>query len=170
MSASNSTNSTTPTTTDPEKQTQEIDERAWKHIGYPGFCEFSAIDDDFLLLRRFGALNIRVLLDLQFQITQLEVQLCDLDQGCRDDTDLESAASRMDSLAWDNSEHNERRRRGELVLSTLSSFMRIKEQDTATSIQRRNVQRWFADHINAVDEEEQNYIKRVNDLMTLARA
>lgn len=110
-----SATTTTPSSTaDPEKLGQ-YNERAWKYIAYPGFCEFSALDDDFLLLRRFGALNIRVLLDLQFRITQLEDQLHDLDQECRDDPDPENAANRMDSLAWDHSEHNKRQRRGDLV-------------------------------------------------------
>lgn len=100
---------------DAEKKRQDVEDCAWKYIGYPGFCEFSAIEDDFFILRRFSALNIRVLLDLQFQITQLEAELSYLDQACRDDTDQDNAASRMDSLAWDNSEHNERQRRGAIV-------------------------------------------------------
>lgn len=109
-------NSTTQSQPPPQHQNLALyNERAWKYIGYPGFCDFSALDDDFLLLRRFAALNIRVLLDLQFQITQVEAQLLNLDQECRDDPDQDSAASRMDSLAWDNSEHNKRQRRGDLV-------------------------------------------------------
>lgn len=105
----------TSSTTDPENGANHVDERAWKHIGYPGFCTFSAIDDDFFLLRRFNELNIRVLLSIQFEIIQLEKQLEHLDQACRDDPDEGNAANRMDSLAWDHSPHNERHRRGDLL-------------------------------------------------------
>jgi hypothetical protein len=102
-------------TTDSEKLGPDVKKNAWKHVGYPGFCEFSAINDDFLLLRRFGTLNIRTLLDLQFQITQLESELHYLDEACRDDPDDKNTSNRMDSLAWDSSEHNKRQRRGSLV-------------------------------------------------------
>lgn len=47
--------------------------------------------------------------------------------------------------------------------------MRIKRQDTAASAQRRNVQMWFQDHVNAVDPDEQDYIEHSDDLMTLSQ-
>ena len=111
-----STTATTKSpTTDLEEGEDHYNKHAWKYIGYPEFCEFSAIDDDFLVFRRFGTLNIRTLLDVQFQITALEIQLHRLDQACKDDPDLNNAASRMDSLAWDNCHQNGKQRRGELV-------------------------------------------------------
>lgn len=47
--------------------------------------------------------------------------------------------------------------------------MRIKQQDTAAVAQRRNVQMWFKDHINAVQLDEQGYIDHSDDLMTFSQ-
>lgn len=53
----------------------EYEEKQWKYVGYRGFCKFLASDDDFLILRRFGNLSIRVLLALQDELVDLEGQL-----------------------------------------------------------------------------------------------
>lgn len=50
----------------------------------------------------------------------------------------------------------------------IAAFMRIKQQDTADLSQRRNVRRWFQDHVNAVHSDEQDYIEHVKDLITLS--
>ena len=67
------------------------------------------------MIRRFDTLNARVLLDLQFQIHQLEAELRQLDEDCRSDPNLEDDRNRMDSIKWDHSKHNDRRRRGAIV-------------------------------------------------------
>lgn len=60
----------------PAKLTQEdIDKNAWKYIGYQGFSEFVASDDDFFVLRRSGTLSARVLLALQDRLSELEAEL-----------------------------------------------------------------------------------------------
>ena len=51
----------------------------WKDVGYRGFSAFLASDDDFLIFRRFGALNARLLLYLQDEIVVLEEQLQQLE-------------------------------------------------------------------------------------------
>mgnify|MGYP004501185465 CR=1 FL=1 len=52
----------------------------WKDVGYRGFSAFLASDDDFLIFRRFGALNARLLLYLQDEIVVLEERLRDLEE------------------------------------------------------------------------------------------
>jgi hypothetical protein len=89
--------------------------RAWKTVGYPGFCDYISLDNDAFLLRRFDTLNARVLLDLQYQITELEKELSNLDEACRSDQNLDDDNNRMDSIKWDHSKHNDRRRRGAIV-------------------------------------------------------
>lgn len=104
------------TGTDTEKQEADRDSRrAWKTIGYPGFCEYISLDNDAFLIRRFDTLNARVLLDLQYQITELEDELTALDQACREDPDVEDPSNQMDSIKWDHDKTNPRRRRGEIV-------------------------------------------------------
>lgn len=45
-------------------------------------CKWTASDDDFFLLRRFGELSARVLLRLQDRIVKLEDDLHRMDQMC----------------------------------------------------------------------------------------
>ena len=66
------------------KPTQEdIYRKPWKYLGYHSFSHFVASDNDFFILRRFGALNARIILGLQDQISQLEEQLNALEDHLR---------------------------------------------------------------------------------------
>ncbi|KAN0089943.1 hypothetical protein V8E51_018522 [Hyaloscypha variabilis] len=165
---------------DPEKNSEKYKaDRAWKFVGYPGFCEYSALDDNFLLLRRFGALNARVLLDLQLRIHQYESELYHLDQACRDDPNENDGSTRMDSLTWDVNENNDRKRRGEIVRELqpllhkynkhILTLAYVKELQPATGAQVQNVRNWFHNNVNAVSIEEQDYIQHKNDLFSLSR-
>lgn len=61
---------------DPSEPSQdEIDRKPWKYVGYQAFSRFVSSDNDFFVLRRFGALSARVLLRLQDQLTQIEEDL-----------------------------------------------------------------------------------------------
>lgn len=57
----------------------EADEKPWKYIGYQGYTDFIASDNDFFVLRRFASVSARVALSLQDQVTVLEEQLNELD-------------------------------------------------------------------------------------------
>jgi hypothetical protein len=71
---------------------------AYKYYGYSAFSEFQASGNDYFLLRRFGKLNTRVLLNLQYKILESEKRLADLDERCRIDP---SADVRSDSFKKD---------------------------------------------------------------------
>jgi hypothetical protein len=77
---------------------EEIEKKPWKYIGYKGYSDFIASENDFYILRRFASLNARVALTLQDQISVLEEQLDDLDQHCsrRDVEDLHNGSFRDD--------------------------------------------------------------------------
>ncbi|KAF1915712.1 hypothetical protein BDU57DRAFT_518825, partial [Ampelomyces quisqualis] len=45
--------------------------KPWKKIGHLGFSAFLALDKDFIIFCRFCRLNVRLLLCLQNQITEL---------------------------------------------------------------------------------------------------
>jgi hypothetical protein len=49
--------------------------KPWKDIGYRGFSAFLASDNEFLIFRRFGPLNTRLLLYSQDKIAVLEEAL-----------------------------------------------------------------------------------------------
>jgi hypothetical protein len=58
----------------------DIYKEPWKYTGYKKYSWFLASDDDFLIFRRFGTLNARVLLLLQDELTVAEEKLKALDE------------------------------------------------------------------------------------------
>ena len=56
---------------------------AWKHVGYPGLCEWFVSSDRDLTLRRFEELNVRVILKIQDDIVQRERELKHMDAFTR---------------------------------------------------------------------------------------
>jgi hypothetical protein len=93
-------------------QTANQKDKPYKYIGYPGFCDYLADDNDGLLFRRFGALNARVLLSLQHDIEVQEQHLMDLDRQCREDP---SDFALMNSLKWDKHPQNPHAQRAAVV-------------------------------------------------------
>lgn len=57
----------------------EIDEKPWKYIGYQGYTDFIASENDFFILRRFASVSARIALSLQDQVVVLEKELNDFD-------------------------------------------------------------------------------------------
>lgn len=57
----------------------EIERKPWKYIGYKGYSEFLATENDFFIFRKFTSLNCRIALVLQDQLSVLEKDLDDLD-------------------------------------------------------------------------------------------
>ena len=68
-----SCNLTQPDATRPSEE--ELRKKPWKYVGYKSFSEWAASDNDFFVVRRFGALNTRVILKLQDDISILEEKL-----------------------------------------------------------------------------------------------
>jgi hypothetical protein len=72
---------TAEVTAEPLKPTSSLlARRPWKYYGYKAFSEWSASDNDFFAIRRFGALNTRVILKWQDDICQLEEKLAKIDK------------------------------------------------------------------------------------------
>jgi hypothetical protein len=88
-------------------------DHAYKYYGYPEFCRLLATSNDFFVLRRFGALNARVLLTMQNNIVEIENRLLELDQECAKDPD--PSHGRLDSLAWDKDQTNRFKERADKV-------------------------------------------------------
>ena len=81
-----------------EPSQEDVDRKAWKYAGYRSFCEFVSSDEDFFVLRRFGALSARVLLNLQDQLAQVEEELEAIEQQLRrkDVPDIHNGSFRQD--------------------------------------------------------------------------
>lgn len=59
---------------------QEIAKKPWKYVGYKGYSEFLASENDFFIFRKFALLNSRTALALQDQLSVLEGELEELDK------------------------------------------------------------------------------------------
>ncbi len=77
----------------------EIAKKPWKYIGYKGYADFVASDNDFFIFRRFTSLNSRVALFLQDQLSLLEEQLEELDQmySKKEAGDINNGSFRIDN-------------------------------------------------------------------------
>lgn len=71
--------STMPEPFPPQLTQDNIREKPWRYIGYKGFSEWLASDEDFFIVRRFDTLASRVILTLQWELTKLEAKLTELD-------------------------------------------------------------------------------------------
>lgn len=74
--------------------------KPWKEVGYRGFSAFLASDNDFLIFRRFGSVNARLLLYLQDEIAVLEKELEDLEHLHAQDSavDIHNGSFRQEAL------------------------------------------------------------------------
>lgn len=59
----------------PDFTPHEASERPWKYLGYRVFPSWLATDDAFCIVRKFGALNMRAILNLQNDLVELEKKL-----------------------------------------------------------------------------------------------
>ena len=81
-----------------EPSQADFEGKAWKYAGYRSFCQFVSSDEDFFVLRRFGTLSARVLLNLQDQLARLEEELEAIEQQLRqrDSPDVHNGSFRGD--------------------------------------------------------------------------
>jgi hypothetical protein len=84
----------------PEITAKEIQLKSWKYVGYKGFSSFISSDNDFLFLRQYGTLHVRVLLALQDEIAILESKLEELDNWAsrKERGDLHNGSFRHDRV------------------------------------------------------------------------
>lgn len=53
--------------------------KPWKYVGYKDYSRVIGLDANFFYVRQFRTLNVRIILAMQDQITELEEQLDRLD-------------------------------------------------------------------------------------------
>ena len=102
---------------------------AWKYKGYPAFSEWMASSNDFFLLRRFGALNARVILLMQDRISRLEQDIDKIDQEVRDSS---NPAARNDSFRLDQG--SKREYLLDLLIPKLKEYSEILLENSGTRL------------------------------------
>ncbi|KAK4226716.1 hypothetical protein QBC38DRAFT_392594 [Podospora fimiseda] len=154
----------------PEPGKEEIIRKPWKYIGYKGYANFVSSDDDFFILRRFDALNARIALRLQDQVSLLEEELVELDKKYSDRNfrDLNNGGFRRDQ--------EDRFKKLEeicLKLSQYNDFLlqqsHLRQLPKAPSRDIQSVRNWHYNHdYKAISPEEQRYLEYDKDLISVA--
>ncbi|KAF1851126.1 uncharacterized protein K460DRAFT_412737 [Cucurbitaria berberidis CBS 394.84] len=143
--------------------------KPWEEIGYRGFSAFLASDNDFLIFRRFGSLNARLLLYLQDEISVLEADLEDLEAKYVVDgaKDIHNGSFRQEALpertALLATLNIKVRQYNELLIqhSTLRARPHVPKRNITS------IANWFYNTQNAIWKDEAAYIKQENDLIQL---
>lgn len=65
----------------PDYTDKDVVKAPWKYIGYRVFSKWIASDQSFFIIRRFGALQARVVLSLQDEIVRMEEELDSMDKA-----------------------------------------------------------------------------------------
>lgn len=147
----------------------EIDEKPWKYLGYREYSDYIASDLDYLILRRFDTLHIRVLLMLQDEIVELEGQLAEVDKSlaAKDHIDIHNGSFREETseTRLEVVHEIERRLRNYNELFLQHAQLRSRPPVHARNV--RSVSNWHYNHGNAILATETEYLERSKDLMSI---
>ncbi|KAI7774483.1 hypothetical protein LA080_008316 [Diaporthe eres] len=154
-----------------ESEAEKRTTKPWKQLGYPAFSKWMSSSDDFLVLRRFSTLDVRVLLLLQDRIVRLERDLGRYDEVARlaPDEFANSGSFRLD--AWED-----RKNIMDQLLPLLDqynkhlmTFSEIQRWEPAKTRHWTNLDNWLNhNHKKAISEEEAMFSQEIGDLVALA--
>ncbi|KAF9699563.1 hypothetical protein EKO04_002654 [Ascochyta lentis] len=151
---------------------------AWKYEGYKALSQWMASDDDFFIVRRFGAVNAHVILWMQHQISQKENALAELHEQMETSDKANGVEGRNDSFEWDKvnltERHNLMRDLAALLLhynKYVNAYSKIRARPAAEKRQVRNLQSWFLDahekDREVIDEKECEFVTHTHDLISI---
>ncbi|KAL1873242.1 hypothetical protein Daus18300_004062 [Diaporthe australafricana] len=153
-----------------EPEVKQSTNKPWKQLGYPAFSRWMSSSDDFLVLRRFSTLNVRILLLLQDRIVRLEQDLSLYDEAARQAPDefANSGSFRLD--AWEDRKTilDQLLPLLEQYNNYLVAFSEIQRWEPAKTRQWHNLDNWLNhNHKKAISEEEAQFSQETRDLVTL---
>ncbi|KAG4436525.1 hypothetical protein IFR05_007999 [Cadophora sp. M221] len=161
---------------EPPLTPEEIEKKPWKYIGYRGYSDFIASENDFYIVRRFAALNTRAALALQDKVSVLEEQLEDLDRtySRRDTVDVHNGSFRDDQEERSElmSEIIEALTKYTDGMTGLDAFIlqqaELKKLPQAARQDLESVQNWHFNHGGqAIAPEEQQYLTHSLDVFSV---
>ncbi|KAI1413602.1 hypothetical protein F5Y13DRAFT_160686 [Hypoxylon sp. FL1857] len=147
----------------------DILRKPWKYIGYRGYSSFLASDDEFLVLRRFDNLSVRVALSLQDEISVLESELSAIDgeYSRRNAADVNNGTLRhdqQDRTELLNKIRQKLRHYNEFILQQTA----MKKYQPTPSRIIKSIRNWHYNHdYHAIDEVEQKYLDDEKDLISV---
>lgn len=141
----------------------------WKYIGYRGFCQFIASDDNFFVFRRFSGLSSRVLLALQDELSELEGQL----------EKLEGQLSAVSAPNVHNGSFRQETSQARIDLirevdkklraynELINQHSKIRRRPPVHDRNRTSLSNWFSNNDQAILAEETDYVKYSEDLFAV---
>ncbi|KAE9376269.1 hypothetical protein N431DRAFT_479582 [Stipitochalara longipes BDJ] len=149
---------------------QEVDYKPWKYIDYQGYSKILASETDFLVFRRFGISNARILLRLQDRVVILQEKLERLDRQLkrREAEDIHNGSFRQDNEARE-SVLNEL----QIALAEYNAFLlqqgELRKCPSAPQTDIQSLLNWHENHSNsAIAKEETQYLTHKHDLISLS--
>ncbi|KAI1384466.1 uncharacterized protein F4822DRAFT_364605 [Hypoxylon trugodes] len=149
---------------------QDILRKPWKHIGYRGYSDFLASDNDFFVLRRFNTLNVRIALLLQDELAALESELSEMDANYsnKDAVDINNGTLRCDQedrIELLEEIRQKLRHYNEFILQQTAMK---KYQSTPLRVVKF-IRNWHHNHdYSAINKVEQEYLEAEKDLISIA--
>ncbi|KAI1133664.1 hypothetical protein F5Y10DRAFT_228301 [Nemania abortiva] len=150
---------------------EDIERKPWKYVGYRGYTQLVASEDDFFILRRFNSLNIRVALLLQDEIAVLENELAEIDQMAsrKDSEDVHNGSFRQDQsdrAAVLGKIRQQILQYNQFVLQQIE----MKKLQTPRAQDIRSLVNWHHNHdYAAISPEEQKYLEHESDLFSVVQ-
>ncbi|KAH8803443.1 hypothetical protein F5884DRAFT_682386 [Xylogone sp. PMI_703] len=144
----------------------EIATKPWKYVGYKGYADFIAWDNDFYIFRRFTSLNSRIALMLQDQLSVLELQLEDLDQQY---SKKEAGDINNGTFRYDQEDRTAILQKVYEKLEKYNNFMiqqsHLKAFQNAYNPDIESLRTWHQNRGGyAIDTNEQEYLNHDHDL------
>ncbi|KAI9770037.1 MAG: hypothetical protein M1839_003301 [Geoglossum umbratile] len=153
-----------------DAEKRRLEDLPWKHAGYRVFSRWMASDPAFFIVRRFGALNARVILCLQDEIAKHEEELDALDRHFRADAlpdDTNNGSFRNDPC-MERKKLIEETLRGKLAKYNkfINGYAQLVSRPPLNPIDVGLVRQWFNEsRPAAIDDVEANYIRYDDDLV-----
>lgn len=166
---------------------EQLQTKPWRYIGYKGFAEWMASDNDFFVVRRFDNLAARVVLLLQWEVTKLESRLAEMDFkrshqvaidihngsfDLDDDDRQQCIRSIRDKLKEYCKCHLSLSPEHRTCLTTLDDFINsyasLRSKPEAASESKTNVRNWLKTHPEAISPKESAFIDGHDDLFAIS--
>ncbi|KAJ8126334.1 hypothetical protein O1611_g7303 [Lasiodiplodia mahajangana] len=148
---------------------EDIERKPWKYVGYRGYTNIIASEDDFFILRRFNSLNVRIALFLQDEIVVLESKLAELDERTsrKSSEDIHNGSFRQDQNDRTTVLNEIRKailKYNEFILqqAEMKKFQTPRGQDI------RSLCNWHYNHDDgAILLDERKYLEHTGDLFSV---
>ncbi|KAF8854272.1 hypothetical protein BDZ45DRAFT_656876 [Acephala macrosclerotiorum] len=158
----------------PDYTDKDVLKAPWKYIGYRVFSKWIASDQSFFIVRRFGALQARVVLSLQDEIVRMEEELDSMDKAYS----RKAVPSVVDNGSFRNDPWNNERGNAIKNISEklkyynefINGYSQLMSRPGTRPEDVNNVRNWLGmdqkdPEMQPINEKEAAFINRRHDLI-----